>query len=579
MLVILHKNASLQEEWFKLASGQSAPSSSQLPKPVPTPKPLHKSPVQYQGDKDDKAEAPSNTFYDDFNKKDKTSVYDKSKRPTREADITFTTTNPVPLTKKELLFTRKIDEDKPDTPLTTPLTTDTTTSATPALKKVYDTEEVRQNKADVKREKIVQEAKRKEEQYVLKLEEKKKAAAAKLASTTASSPSPHLSTKSKLSFTKTPVDEEEGCDDKALQQPTESSNNKLASDNKYLGTPIEDSGDKTPRVFIEKSINIPASLVGLLLARRPDAPPRSSRYPASTYANATRNVINQIQSLTHTVISRTSGPKKYVKPAPSSVATPSPGAVRSSDNKGGAVVVSDKLDDADTVPVEVASADSDAATLAAVQSSLEEIIRAVAAEEASPISPPVPPAASGEVDAGAEADDEGDSDDDDAVTDDVDESDFHDALEGQKEDHKDDDDSTVGEAEVDVAKELEKATLENKAEEDALPLNSAPTETNVEQDASGFSADPVTFKVCIVYKPLHVYNYVYMKYIICIPYYITKYILNITPSLHYHTSPPYSTIRGMLHLHVRSAAAGRRWWTWRSSTSRGSLQGTGSRMC
>ena len=548
MLVILHKNASLQEEWFKLASGQSAPSSSQLPKPVPAPKPLYKSPGQYQDDKDDKAEAPGNTFYDDFNKKDKTSVYDKTKRPTREADITTTTTKPVPLTKKELLFTRKIDEDKPDTPHTTPLPTTTTTFATTALKKVYDTEEVRQNKADVKREKIVQEAKRKEEQYVLKLEEKKKAAAAKLASTTAStasSPSQHLSTKSKLSLTKTPaVDGEEGeGDEKALQQPTESSYNKLASDNKYLGTPIEDGGDKTPRVFIEKSINIPASLVGLLLARRPDAPPRSSRYPASTYANATRNVINQIQSLTHTVISRTSGPKKYVKPAPSTVATPAPGAAPSSDNKGGAVVVSDKLED--TVPVGAASDDSDAATLEAVQSSIEEIIRVVAAEESSPISPPVPPSttATGEVDAGAEADDEGNSDDDDdAVTDDVDESDFHDALEGQKEDHIDDD-STVGEVEADVTKELEKATLENKAEEDALPLNSAPTETNVEQDASGFSADPVTFKVCILYKPCTAililstsYLYVYISY--------TKFVYSSYLTLSHLT---HSTIRGMLH--------------------------------
>jgi hypothetical protein len=66
--------------------------------------------------------------------------------------------------------------------------------------------------------------------------------------------------------------------------------------------------DKPPLPLFEKYIDIPSTLVGLLLARRPEIAGRPVN-PASQ-----KNVLNQIQSLTRTYISRISGPRIYVKP-------------------------------------------------------------------------------------------------------------------------------------------------------------------------------------------------------------------------------------------------------------------------
>ena len=79
----------------------------------------------------------------------------------------------------------------------------------------------------------------------------------------------------------------------------------------------------TVQMTVEKSISIPAALVGLLLARRVSKDERGGRGGPTRGGRSGRgnntqlknkNVLNQIQSLTHTMISRTSGPKTYIKP-------------------------------------------------------------------------------------------------------------------------------------------------------------------------------------------------------------------------------------------------------------------------
>lgn len=72
----------------------------------------------------------------------------------------------------------------------------------------------------------------------------------------------------------------------------------------------DDISDRNqPSSQIEKLVEIPATLVGLLLVRRPDSFSRPSR----SKTNFQKSFINQIQALTDTFISRVSGPKIFVK--------------------------------------------------------------------------------------------------------------------------------------------------------------------------------------------------------------------------------------------------------------------------